>query len=213
MLILFVSPNHSLLDAYGTGAVRAIGIGIAFLILAGLGWLLKALGGWLYDLTHPTREDVIGRGSAQKPQAIAGDGRRSPLTDAEIEASVKNIATVLGVSMNVSGPRIEDANGQFNRKALGYVYGFVDAALRYRGIDMADASVGVQFLYLVFNRLFKDNNRARAYTDFLIQNAANDPTVMLGVMHGGQQYIDWRNSGGEKAPMGFGRFILEGDAR
>ena len=113
--------------------------------------------------------------------------------------------------MNVSGPRIESANGQFNRKALGYVYGFVDAALQYRGMDMGDVTVGVLFLYMVLNRLFENNNLARAYTNFLIDNVGKDATVMLGVMHGGHQYVDWRN--GKMQPMGFGRFIIEGDPR
>jgi hypothetical protein len=137
--------------------------------------------------------------------------RKERVADAELKASAKNIATALSVSMRVSGGRIEDANGQLNRKALGYVYGFADAALQYRGMDMADVAVGVPFLYMVLNRLFEDNNRARAYANFLIDNVGKDATVMLGVMHGGQQYVDWRN--GKMQPMGLGRFIIEGDPR
>jgi hypothetical protein len=128
-----------------------------------------------------------------------------------MSALVNFIATALEIPMTLSGKRMEDDGGQINRKALGYVYGFIDAALRQRGLDIANPAIGVPVTHSVLNCLFE--GRATPFTDFLLKHLGKDQVLMLGVMHGGQQYLDWANSNGQRAPLGLGKFITEGDAR
>lgn len=70
--------------------------------------------------------------------------RKNPFDDAAKVQFANAIADMLELQKIVAGDAsIEDENGRPKRKALGYVYGYVDAALRSRGQDMADMSVGV----------------------------------------------------------------------
>jgi hypothetical protein len=47
--------------------------------------------------------------------------------------------------------------------------------------------------------------------DFLAKNIRSDDMMMVGVMHGGQQYADYSKPGASGAPMGLARFMIEGD--
>ena len=103
--------------------------------------------------------------------------------------------------------RIEIVESKINRKAIGYIYGFIDAALRTQGEDMADLSVGVPMVFHVLRRLFPGHEQA--YTEFLA-NHNDEVAVRLGMMAGGQQYLDFIAKPGAKgAPTGFARFIVE----
>jgi hypothetical protein len=120
------------------------------------------------------------------------------------------LAQVLKAQMTVAaGISIEDEHGSPKRKALGYVYGFIDAALRVRGQDMADLSIGVPVTYQVIRALWPEN--VNKYMDFLVKNINSDALMITGVMHGGQQYLDYRKAGTAGVPMGLARFIIEGD--
>lgn len=114
--------------------------------------------------------------------------------------------------MMVGDASIENESGQPKRKALGYVYGFVDAALRARGQDMSDPSVGVPITFQVLRKLWPD--RAADYLAFLRENIHTDDLMMMGIMHGGQQYVEYvsrRKPGDTGAPMALGIFMIEGD--
>ena len=106
---------------------------------------------------------------------------------------------------------IEDEDGHINRKAIGYVYGFIDAALRVAGQDMGDNAVGIPVTYQVLERLYP--SRGEKYLQFLFDTIRNDDQVAIGMAAGGQQYLDKANGKMEGIPMGFGRFLLEGDKR
>ena len=57
---------------------------------------------------------------------------------------------MLEVQLTVVGSAgIETADGQINRRAIGYIYGFVDGALRTIGQDMGDVSIGVPIVFQV----------------------------------------------------------------
>lgn len=103
---------------------------------------------------------------------------------------------------------IEDSEGNPNRKALGYIYGFIDAALQTVGQDMSDVSIGVPILYQVLNSLFP--GRGEDYTKYFIDHM-EDEVSTLGVMTGGQQYIKYHKPGSKGIPMGLARFIMQGD--
>ncbi len=106
---------------------------------------------------------------------------------------------------------IEDEDGHINRKAIGYIYGFIDAALQVAGQDMSDNSVGIPVTFQVLERLYP--SRGEKYLRFLIDNIRTDDQVGIGMAVGGQEYLDKSNGKMEGIPMGFGRFLLEGDKR
>jgi hypothetical protein len=102
---------------------------------------------------------------------------------------------------------IKDNQGNLKRKAAGYVYGFIDAALRTIGKDMGDPAVGVPVAYHVFRHLFPGEENE--IMEFLIKHIGKDEMVMLGCMRGGQQFLDFIKSGSQSYPMGLGRLLLE----
>jgi hypothetical protein len=138
----------------------------------------------------------------------------SHLDDNQKIAISKALADMLALQMmfSVTGPvevtKIETKKGRVNRKALGYIYGFIDCALQSRGEDIADVSVGVPIVFHVLQTLFPGHERA--YVEFLLSHM-DDEVMMLGMMTGGQQYADFIVKPGAKgAPMGFARLLLEG---
>jgi hypothetical protein len=101
---------------------------------------------------------------------------------------------------------MEDAEGNINRQAMGYIYGYIYAALQTIGQDMADTSVGVPVTHLILAELFPD--KADSYTAFLLNNVGRDPAVNEGVMTGGSQYIEF-NKANRGTAMGFARYLLQ----
>ena len=95
-------------------------------------------------------------------------------------------------------------------RALGYIYGFIDAALRTIGQDMADNAVGIPITFQVLRRLFPGSEHE--YLEFLKENIGKDATIMAAVMYGGQQYIDF-NKGKLAAPMGLAKTLISPHAR
>ena len=122
------------------------------------------------------------------------------------------IAKMLSIQMMLAptGPcevtKIKIRKGEINRKAIGYIYGFVDGALQRNGADIADVHVGPSVPYHVLGLLFPCQERT--YMKFLMDHE-NDEQVMLGKMTGGQQFFDYNRHGAERTPMGFARFITE----
>ena len=142
----------------------------------------------------------------------------SKLTDREKGVLADLLAKLLGIQMCATtqfapvGPeevtRIEIVKGKVNRKAIGYIYGFIDAALRTYGEDIAELHVGVPAVFHVLRKLFPGHEQA--YTEFLVNHANDEFMVVLGVMAGGQEYLDFIAKPGAKgAPMRFFRFIIE----
>ncbi len=91
-------------------------------------------------------------------------------------------------------------------KALGYVYGFVDASLRAAGHDMSDLSIGVPTTWHVLQRIFP--GQEERYIDFIASWISTDTVMATGMMLGGQQCVDWLNRK-RPAPMGLARCLLE----
>jgi hypothetical protein len=104
---------------------------------------------------------------------------------------------------------IEDADGNINRQAMGYVYGYIDAALQTIGQDMADTSVGVPITHLVLAELFPE--KADSYMVFLLNHVGWDAAVREGVMTGGNQYIEFNqpNRPNQGTAMGFARYLIQ----
>jgi hypothetical protein len=122
------------------------------------------------------------------------------------------IADLLTVQLLIlPNPTIEDAGGKVNMKALGYIYGYIDACLQTKGYDMADGHIGVPVTFHVLHKLFPKHSPDR-YVRLLMDNM-NDQNVALGMTTGGQQYFDFRKPGREgDVAMGLARLIMEGRA-
>lgn len=137
-------------------------------------------------------------------------GRKSKFDDAAKSQFATAIASLLELQTTVAaGASIKDERGRPKRKAIGYVYGYVDAALRVKGHDMADMSIGVPITFQVIRKLWPEH--VNDCMDFLAKNIASDALINVGVMHGGQQFLDYSKPGASGAPMGLARFMIEGD--
>jgi hypothetical protein len=125
----------------------------------------------------------------------------------------KQLSTLLEIQLathNKLAPNhpMEDENGYVNRKALGYIFGFIDAALASFGQDTSNPALSIPVIWQVLRRLFPGNENR--YTEFIVAHIGQNEVLMLGAMHGGQQYVDFRH-GRIDAPMGLARFLTEGD--
>lgn len=101
---------------------------------------------------------------------------------------------------------LENPDGRINSRAIGYVYGFIDAGLTAIGQDMTDSSISVPITFMVMRKVFP--GREDEYVDYLIKTIGHDDSVMLGAMKGGQQFVDFSN-GKLRAPMGLARFLIQ----
>jgi len=102
---------------------------------------------------------------------------------------------------------LESADGQKNKTALGYIYGFTDAALRVRGLDMADMHIAVPVLWHVLGYFFP--GQQKEYCTFLFDKMHSDHEVIGGAVTGGQEYFDYC-SGKKGIPMGLPRAFFDG---
>ncbi|MGO9686545.1 MAG: hypothetical protein ACLPTZ_28885 [Beijerinckiaceae bacterium] len=137
-------------------------------------------------------------------------GRKDRFDDAAKIQFATAVAEMLEMQMIVAaGKSIEDDQGHLKRKAIGYVYGYIDAALRVRGQEMADMSIGVPITFQVIRRLWPDH--VNECMDFLAKNLTTDALLNVGMMHGGQQYLDYSKPEISGVAMGLARFMIEGD--
>jgi hypothetical protein len=138
---------------------------------------------------------------------------KSSLTNHQKFDLAKRLSDMLAIQM-VFAPtdphsitKIEPTKGQINRKAVGYIYGFVDGALQSKGEDITNPALGVPVVYHVLRALFPGHEQE--YMEFIMNNE-DDELVLFGKMTGGQQYFDFiPKEGPPKAPMGMARFIAE----
>jgi len=137
-------------------------------------------------------------------------GAKNPFSNSEKSELADRLALLLSVQLLPSptppseGTKIEVKKGRINRKAIGYIYGFVDSGLQCREQNITDIDVGLPILFHVLRTLFP--GREQAYVDFLMHHM-EDEIVVLGMMVGGQEYYDFLHSNG--SPMGLARLILE----
>jgi hypothetical protein len=137
-------------------------------------------------------------------------GRNNSFGRAEQSELSDRLSILLSVQLAVSGTqsnevaKIEVTKGLINRKAIGYIYGFIDCALQFRDQDITDISVGLPILYHVMRNLFPGHEQA--YIDFLMDQM-EDEVVVLGMMAGGQEYNEFIQANG--TGFGLAKFIRE----
>lgn len=133
-------------------------------------------------------------------------GKREHFDDAAKNKFVDVVSIMLKAQVAASGrTSIDYSDGTVNLRALGYIYGFIDAALRTIGEDMAELSGSVSVTFQVFRRLFPGNEQR--YLEALIEALPKDAVLTIAVLHGGQQYLDFNNRQLD-VPMGLARIVL-----
>jgi hypothetical protein len=133
----------------------------------------------------------------------------TPHLDDRAKARLKNrIANLLHEQLSiVPDAAIEDSSGDLNRKAIGYVYGYVNAYLKAR-FDLEPSHICVAVTSEILEVLFPRHESAE-YSQFLMRNL-NDRLVVSGKKAGNrefQDYLDNRNA----VPVGLARIIVEGE--
>jgi hypothetical protein len=135
--------------------------------------------------------------------------KKRSFDDAAKTVFVDAIASMLKNQIIVAGEvSMDDENGCPNRKALGYVFGYVDTALKAVGQDTKDMSISVPITFEVINRLWP--GRAKDYMDFILKNN-NDELIIAGANHGGQQFIQYSKKDSKGGAMGLARFLMQGE--
>src|ERR1041384_6558292 len=84
--------------------------------------------------------------------------KKGPSKDEKLEALVRLVSSMLEMQTVPIGNRsIVNDRGEVNRKAAGYIYGFIDAALRSVRLDMSDTSIGIPVTVHVLRHLFPEH--------------------------------------------------------
>jgi hypothetical protein len=85
---------------------------------------------------------------------------------------------------------LTDDAGNLNGKALGYIYGVLDAFSQWADLDIRDAE-GEAALYSLIARIFPaETSKAGTYVGYL-KNMRDEPEIMNGVMLGGTDLANW----------------------
>ncbi len=92
---------------------------------------------------------------------------KSALTNEQKRALAKGLSDFLQIQLGMAAyfsppkpgqvTQIELERGQINKKAIGYIYGFVDAAIQNQGETIANVYVGPPVLFAVLRQLFPDH--------------------------------------------------------
>lgn len=95
----------------------------------------------LASLPRQVKQNIVD----QAPQPARTTGRKSPVSKDDQFRAVAALAFECLDMQRIFIPKeeyfIEDQNGNINGKALGYVYGFLDAFLQAKGLDISEPTV------------------------------------------------------------------------
>src|SRR5437870_12838974 len=111
----------------------------------------RVIGRWIAPRarTRPSRRKEDHLFSFFRKKSRADDATKAKFVDA--------ITSFLSLQLFiVPNPSIEDTHGKINRKAIAYIYGYIDAFLRTRGYDMADTDIAVPVAIHVLRKLFRN---------------------------------------------------------
>jgi hypothetical protein len=118
------------------------------------------------------------------------------------------IANLLRAQIAVlTDPVIQDISGDLNRKAVGYVYGYVSGYLRTE-FHLEHMDTWIRIASKVLQDLFGGYKREE-YARFLMHNL-NERLVTTGMVAGDREVQDYLNNR-NATPIGLARFILEGE--
>lgn len=134
--------------------------------------------------------------------------RRKRFGDTQRTEFVEAVGGMLEVQMAIITDRdnLPPLFSKEGEKALGYIYGFIDAALRSVGQDMSDISIGIPITFQIFRRIFPGCEEA--CIEYLRNSLGKNELLMQGILVGGQQYLDYMN-GKLTVPMGLARYLIQ----
>jgi hypothetical protein len=117
----------------------------------------------------------------------------------------QTLATLLhGQSIFIDSIKIVDAGNQVNAKALGYIYGVTDCALRRAKLDVGSEDAADLLLFLISE--FDKTNVDRLY-DYL-GSPSDSAKLMDGVMLGRNDYEAWDKSHGMMIALRWSKCFL-----
>ena len=76
------------------------------------------------------------------------------------------------------GLRIVTPDGRVKNKAVGYVYGYTDAVLRTRNLEMRDIELSAPILFHVFRKLFPSDD-AYISINFLVDTSETKRSCLV----------------------------------
>ena len=100
----------------------------------------------------------------------------------------------------IPGFYLEDTSRGVNGRAVGYIYGFVEAALKQLNLSVNHPD-GKKLILSIFNEF--DSGRGDELLLHLTKGLKENPEYIKGITLGSTQYRDWLNSGGIKIPTGW----------
>ena len=116
----------------------------------------------------------------------------APITDSPTDETAKTLATLLhGQSIFIDSVELVAGN-EVNAKALGYIYGLADCALRRAKLDVGSEDAADLLLFLISE--FDKTNVDRLYEH--LGSPSDGAKLMEGVMLGCNDYEAWDKSHG-----------------
>lgn len=128
---------------------------------------------------------------------------------------IESLAKMLTLQAKVvDKDALEEQSGKVNRKALGYILGFSDAAFQASGRDQSKVWDDVPTIFAVLTKMYglEKANGPNGYMSLMMKYAQDkDKVFNIGVMTGGQEYVKWLNTKFQYVPTGFFKFLQDGE--
>ena len=136
--------------------------------------------------------------------------QRKTMSERQKIAVAYGIADLLATQISALNGKsgIESKNGGPKPKALGYVYGYVSAALAAKDLKMWDPKIGVPITFHVVRRLWP--GKEHEYMRFLAYHQ-RDSLVLSATLQGGQEYVDFSKQQAAGAAQGLALFMSAED--
>ena len=130
--------------------------------------------------------------------------RREAKKYRQVHQLVSRLLSFEGVLIRRAGKlRLEDEFRHLNGPALGYVYGFVDAALRIAGLELTSQNGRLCLLSLLE---FFTQGRGEWHFDYIV-NHTTFPEIHDAIEGGRCSYLSWVDSKGKALPWGWGKYF------
>jgi hypothetical protein len=154
--------------------------------------------------------DWFGR---KRNRAVEEDRRRYVAVFGVIAGLLKGEAALIS---SLGKLHFEDENG-INGPALGYLYGFADAAMQIAKLELNNED-GRALLKSVYD-LYAEG-RGEFYLAFIAQGLGRDGVlsaaardeILSAMKDGGETYARWDTSHGKNVPWGLGKYLGMRDA-
>ena len=113
------------------------------------------------------------------------------------QEAAKTLATLLhGQTIFIDSVKLVGAGNAVNAKALGYIYGLADCALRLAKLDVGSEHAAGLLAFLISE--FDEANADRLYE--YLRSPSDRVKLMEGVMLGANDYDEWAKSRGMMIP-------------